>query len=127
MESIGDWIYLVLILIFTASGMFGSKSKKKRPTVVLGGPEYEPEGTERTSWEMPEDADASQSKKAKMPEPAPIPKVEPSIGPLSSRTSAALENTAGEGHSILEDVDFKDAEELRKAVIYSEILNRKYY
>ena len=126
MESIGDWIYLVLILIFAASGMFGSKSKKKRPTVVLGGPEYEP-GAERTSWEMPEDADASQSKKAKMPEPAPIPKAEPSIGPLSSRTSAALENTAGEGHSILEDVDFKDAEELRKAVIYSEILNRKYY
>lgn len=125
MENIGDWIYLVLILIFAASGMFGSKSKKKRPTVVLGSPEYEPDSAERTSWEIPKDADASQSKKAKMPESAPIQK--PSVGPLSPRTSVAPGNAAGEEHSILESVDFKDAEELRKAVIYSEILNRKYY
>ncbi len=125
MESIGDWIYLVLLLIFVASGMFGSKSKKKRPTVVLGSPEYEPDKAERTSWEMPGDADASQSQKAKMPEPALIPKAEPSVGPLTSRTSVASGN-AGEEHSALEGVDFKDAEELKKAVIYSEILNRKY-
>ncbi len=126
MESIGDWIYLVLILIFAASGMFGSKSKKKRPTVVLGSPEYEPDKAERTSWEMPGDANASQSRKIKMPEPAPIPKAEPSVGSLSPRTSAASGSTAGEEHSILENIDLKDAEELRKAVIYSEILNRKY-
>lgn len=126
MESIGDWIYLVFILIFAISGMFGSKSKKKRPTVVLGSPEYEPDKAERTSWEMPGDADASQSQKAKMPEPAPILKAEPSVGPLSPRTSVASGNVAGEEHSALEGIDFKDAEELRKAVIYSEILNRKY-
>ena len=122
MESIGDWIYLVFILVFAISGMFGSKSKKKRPTVVLGGPEYEPDKAERTSWEMPGDANASQSKKAKMPEPAPTAKAEPSVGSLSLRTSVA-----GEEHSALEGINLGDAEELRKAVIYSEILNRKYY
>ena len=31
-----------------------------------------------------------------------------------------------EEHSLLEDIEFNNAEELRKAVIYSEILNRKY-
>ena len=31
-----------------------------------------------------------------------------------------------EEHALLEDIEFNNAEELRKAVIYSEILNRKY-
>ncbi len=126
MKSIGDWIYVIFIIIFAVSGMFGSKGKKKRPTVVLGGPEYEPDRTEHTFWEMPEDSDASRGKKAKMPEPVPIP-AEPSVGPLNPRTSAASVNATGGEHSILEAIDFEDAEELRKAVIYSEILNRKYY
>ena len=34
---------------------------------------------------------------------------------------------AEEEHSMLEDIEFNNAEELRKAVIYSEILNRKYW
>ena len=42
MDNLGDWIYIVFLIVAAVSGLFSSKNKKKRPTQVLGQPEYEP-------------------------------------------------------------------------------------
>lgn len=42
MDNLGDWIYIVFLIVAAVSGLFSSKNKKKHPTQVLGQPEYEP-------------------------------------------------------------------------------------
>ena len=44
MDNAGDWLYIVFLIIAGISSLFGSKNKKKRPTQVLGQPEYDSQG-----------------------------------------------------------------------------------
>lgn len=145
MDNIGDWIYIVFLILAAASGLFGSKNKKKRPTEVLGQPGHDTYQEENTSsekgfWEMMEDvknvapgrtspSKTSQSKRKKKKE-APTPhaflSAEKEIYQPNPSVSPTLNVPREEEHSMLEDIEFHNAEELRKAVIYSEILNRKY-
>ena len=32
MDNVGDWIYIVFLIVAAISGLFSSKNKKKRPT-----------------------------------------------------------------------------------------------
>ena len=45
MDNLGDWLYIVFLIVAAVSGLFGSGKKKKRQTEVLGRPdsEIEPE------------------------------------------------------------------------------------
>ena len=141
MDNVGDWIYIVFLIVAAISGLFSSKNKKKRPTQVLGQPGHDSYPEENTSsgkgfWEILEEATTPQKleaptapihkKKKKTPASKPFLSTEQEIQKSKLSSSQPMNFPAEEEHSMLEDIEFNNAEELRKAVIYSEILNRKY-
>ncbi|WP_348724334.1 hypothetical protein [Parabacteroides goldsteinii] len=141
MDNVGDWIYIVFLIVAAISGLFSSKNKKKRPTQVLGQPGHDTYPEENTSsgkvfWEILEEATTPQKpeaptapihkKKNKTPASKPFLSTEQEIQKSKVSSSQPMNFPAEEEHSMLEDIEFNNAEELRKAVIYSEILNRKY-
>ena len=141
MDKVGDWIYIVFLIVAAISGLFSSKNKKKRPTQVLGQPGHDSYPEENTSsgkgfWEILEEATTPQKpeaptapihkKKKKTPASKPFLSTEQEIQKSKVSSSQPMNFPAEEEHSMLEDIEFNNAEELRKAVIYSEILNRKY-
>lgn len=149
MDNIGDWLYIVLLVIAGVSSLFGSGKKKKRSPEVLGQPdrdivtetESRPEGS---LWDLFDEKPA--------PQPKPRKKKSASVNQRSKpkretvHSSAASPFLAGESrigerpfaHSsgrlqslddesdILPETTFSDMSELRKAIICAEILNRKY-
>lgn len=145
MDNLGDWIYIVFLVVAALSGLFSSKNKKKRPTQVLGQPEYDSTQEEQTPsgkgfWEILEEVtterpqpksitktlpDKKKNKK-EIQHPNPFLTAEQEIRQSKISSSRPMNFPTEEEHSLLEDIEFNNAEELRKAVIYSEILNRKY-
>lgn len=145
MDNLGDWIYIVFLVVAALSGLFSSKSKKKRPTQVLGQPEYdttqeEPTPSGKGFWEILEEVTAERPKQKTVTEtlpnkkknkkdirqPNPFLAAEQEIHQAKAGSPRFMSFPTEEDHSLLEDIEFNNAEELRKAVIYSEILNRKY-
>ena len=141
MDNVGDWIYIVFLIVAAISGLFSSKNKKKHPTQVLGQPGHDTYPEENTSsgkgfWEILEEATTPQKpeaptapihkKKKKTPASKPFLSTEQEIQKSKVSSSQPMNFPIEEEHSMLEDIEFNNAEELRKAVIYSEILNRKY-
>lgn len=145
MDNLGDWIYIVFLIVAAVSGLFSSKGKKKRPTQVLGQPGHETVTEEnipsdRGFWEIfdeptnpnpqqPVRQKYSQPKKSKKTEkrsPSPFLTAEQEIQKSKVRSLQPMNLHAEEEPSLLQDIEFNNTEELRKAVIYSEILNRKY-
>lgn len=133
MDNLGDWIYIVFLIVAALSGLFSSKNKKKHPTQVLGQPEYETAQEEATPsdkgfWEMLEGV------KKERPKPQTVTKTVSAVNPFlaaeqeihKSKIKSSRPIQPEEEHSILQDIEFNNIDELRKAVIYSEILNRKY-
>lgn len=146
MDNLGDWIYIVFLVIAAVSGLFSSKGKKKRPTQVLGQPEHDMFPEEQTPsgkgfWEILEEAAAApqqkmpvkekssrplKDRKAEKRTPSPFLTAEQEIQKSKVSSSTSMTFPTEEETSVLQDIEFNNAEELRKAVIYSEILNRKY-
>ncbi|RHR37720.1 hypothetical protein DWX23_17795 [Parabacteroides sp. AF18-52] len=145
MDNLGDWIYIVFLIIAAVSGLFSSKNKKKRPTQVLGQPGHDTFPEENTSsgkgfWEILEEVKnvspqqpapvKATSGKKNLKKEAQTPKAflsaEKEIHQSKVSTSRPMAFPYEEEHTMLEDIEFNNIEELRKAVIYSEILNRKY-
>lgn len=145
MDNLGDWIYIVFLIVAALSGLFSSKNKKKRPTQVLGQPDYdttkeEPVPSDKGFWEILEEVTNERPKqksatitipdkkknKKEIRQPNPFLVAEQEIHKSKVSSSRPMNFEAEEEHSLLEDIEFNNAEELRKAVIYSEILNRKY-
>ena len=82
---------------------------------------------EATTPQKPEAPTAPiHKKKKKTPASKPFLSTEQEIQKSKVSSSQPMNFPAEEEHSMLEDIEFNNAEELRKAVIYSEILNRKY-
>lgn len=144
MENSGDWLYIVFLAVAAVSSLFSSKKKKKRPTEILGQPDTEVITSDQSTpqkgfWELLEDAKKEfnrelkpqttekkkQNKKQKAPAPKPFLSAEAEIQ-QSSIFAASSGPTIEEEHSIMQDIEFKNTSDLRKAVIYAEILNRKY-
>ena len=83
MDNVGDWLYIVFLIIAAVSGLFSSKDKKKksRPD-ILGQPDREIMPNDQPTegkgfWEILEDM----QKETQKPKPAPrqkqvTPKVE---------------------------------------------------
>lgn len=145
MDNLGDWIYIVFLIVAAVSGLFSSKNKKKRPTQVLGQPEYDTTKEQQTPsgkgfWEILEEATNERPKQktvtSTIPEkkknkkdtrqPNPFLSAEQNIHQSKVNPTPPVNFPIEEEHVLLEDIEFNNAEELRKAVIYSEILNRKY-
>lgn len=151
MDNIGDWLYIVFLIIAGITSLFGSKDKKKksRPD-ILGQPDKEIVPNEQPTegkgfWEILENMQKETQKpkpaprqkqvkpKAKKPQvitasPAPSPflSTEKDIpNHIASRPSARISAIEEEPGLMPEDT-FNNIEELKKAIICAEILNRKY-
>lgn len=151
MDNVGDWLYIVFLVIAAVSGLFNSKDKKKksRPD-ILGQPDREivpndQPSEEKGFWEILEDI----QKEAQKPKPSPRqkqakPKVEkpkvvtpsPSPSPFLSTEKNIPEHIVPrpsvkmgvieEEPGLMPEDTFRNIEELKKAIICAEILNRKY-
>ena len=142
MDNAEDWLYIVFLIIAGISSLFGSKNKKKRPKQILGQPDREIVTNEENVpdkgfWEILEEMNnpkpvkkpvatpKRKHKKQQVAEPAPLFAAEKTTNRLSPAGNHPGVPPADE-ESPLTDLEFDNAAELRKAVIYTEILNRKY-
>lgn len=134
MDNVGDWLYIVFLIIAAVSGLFSSKDKKKKKSRpdILGQPDREIVPNDQPTegkgfWEILEDM----QKETQKPKPAPRqkqvkPKVEKNIpNHITTRPSVRMSAIEEEPGLMPEDT-FRDIEELKKAIICAEILNRKY-
>ena len=130
MDNAGDWLYIVFLAIAGISSLFSSKNKKKRPKQILGQPDKEIVTSEKEVpakgfWEILEEM----QKPEPIKQPAAAPKPFLAGEKMADRQSSARNRLAtppAEEESPLTEIEFDNAAELRKAVIYTEILNRKY-
>ena len=130
MDNAGDWLYMVFLAIAGISSLFSSKNKKKRPKQILGQPDKEIVTSEKEVpakgfWEILEEMQKPEPVK----QPAAAPKPFLAGEKMADRQSSARNRLAtppAEEESPLTEIEFDNAAELRKAVIYTEILNRKY-
>lgn len=134
MDNVGDWLYIVFLIIAAVSGLFSSKDKKKKKSRpdILGQPDREIVPNDQPTegkgfWEILEDM----QKETQKPKPSPRqkqvkPKVEKNIpNHIATRPSVRMSAIEEEPGLMPEDT-FRDIEELKKAIICAEILNRKY-
>lgn len=141
MDNVGDWIYIVFLIVAAISGLFSSKNKKSARHKSSDSPV-----TTHTRRKIPlrekvfgkfwrrqlplksrkHQLHRSIKRKKKTPASKPFLSTEQEIQKSKVSSSQPMNFPAEEEHSMLEDIEFNNAEELRKAVIYSEILNRKY-
>ena len=137
MKDLGDYIYLIFIAIAVVSSFFGKKKKK--------GTEPNEHPAPATNWQEIIKQMAEGKELVDTPEPAPV-KVAPVVAkaatvlptqePMVSVKSAAegtrsvvnrtavVDDEEASQSSLLVDLD--DQEDATKAIIYSEILTRKY-
>lgn len=119
MDNVGDWIYIVFLIVAAISGLFSSKNKKKRPTQVLGQPGHDTYPEENTSsgkgfWEILEEATTPQKpeaptapihkKKKKTPASKPFLSTEQEIQKSKVSSSQPMNFPAEEEHSMLDRV-----------------------
>lgn len=144
MDNLGDWLYIVFLAIAGLSSLLSSKKKKKRPSPVSPQvekdrkPEEEKEA-EKGFWEVLQEIQQpkpepkkkqkpvvrKKQKAAIVPEPVPFLSVENEIqNPLA--TESFLSVRPEEETNNMPDIELNTITDLRKAVIYAEILNRKY-
>ena len=137
MEDLGDYIYLIFIAIAVVSSFFGKKKKK--------GTEPNEHPAPATNWQEIIKQMAEGKELVDTPEPAPV-KVAPVVAkaatvlptqePMVSVKSAAEGTRSVVNRTAVVDdeealqssllVDLDDQEDAAKAIIYSEILTRKY-
>lgn len=142
MDNAGDWLYIVFLIIAGISSLFGSKNKKKRPKQILGQPDREIVTNEdnvpdKGFWEILEEMQNPKPAKQPVPTPKRKKKQQQVADPspfLAAEKVTDKQSPAGNRLVVpstkeeipLTDIEFDNAAELRKAVIYTEILNRKY-
>ena len=142
MDNAGDWLYIVFLIIAGISSLFGSKNKKKRPKQILGQPDREIVTNEdnvpdKGFWEILEEMQNPKPAKQPVPTPKRKKKQQQVADPspfLAAEKVTDKQSPAGnrlvvpstEEEIPLPEIEFDNAAELRKAVIYTEILNRKY-
>jgi len=138
MENIGDWLYVVILIIAGVSSLFGSLVKKKnpaeqqRPVRDIFEEILIPQPVETEVETVPKRPKAVSSKRFKSSKSPVFPEYQSletgeaysSIMPkVSEKTPVAVE----EEYQVFTAEDLpSDVDEWRKALIYNEIFNRKY-
>jgi len=137
MEDLGDYIYLIFIAIAVVSSFFGKKKKK--------GTEPNEHPAPATNWQEIIKQMAEGKELVDTPEPAPV-KVAPVVAKAATvsptQETMVSVKSAAEGTrsvvnrtAVVDDeealqssllVELDDQEDAAKAIIYSEILTRKY-
>lgn len=145
MDNLNDWLYVIFLVIAAVSGLFSGKKKKKEDIEVLGQPgrkivPEEKQASEKGFWEIlqemqketPSPMEAPKKKKQKKQQPVAAPTTSPFLTAESSIPNSIAKQAPmsafaiQEEKSILDECDFHDITELKKAIVYSEIFNRKY-
>lgn len=145
MDNPGDWLYIVFLIVAAISGLVSSGKKKQRSGQRMGQPERDiiPEHKktqEKGFWEILEEMQQENPKPRQTPvqkvkplpkeqariskAPAPFLTAESSVAPMIQPTVSPEQKE--KESNILSEISFSDPDELKKAVIYSEIFNRKY-
>jgi len=124
MDEFGNWIYIIIMVIVAITSLLSSMNKKKgQQQTQMPDPEFPEE------W-FPAPPVPPVPKKMNRKTPPPIPghsRNQPyhSI-PTTQMLSVESHLTPEEESVLADELDLTDAEAFRKAIIYSEILNRKY-
>ena len=123
MDEFGNWIYIIIMVIVAITSLLSSMNKKKgQQQTQMPDPEFPEE------W-FPTPPVPPVPKKMNRKTPPPIP-VHSKNKPYHSIPMSQILNTEllePEKETLLiDELDLSDAEAFRKAIIYSEILNRKY-
>ncbi|WP_080905302.1 hypothetical protein [Parabacteroides sp. Marseille-P3160] len=136
MDNLGDLIYILILGVIAVSGIFSADKKKKK--------EREARKQNPTPAGIPDLRELfgefeEKKKNVSPPKPIPVikekPKPTPSPFLLTSEGDSEIRRKAQstnslfpieEEHFLGEKLDFRDIDELKKAIIYSEIFNRKY-
>lgn len=150
MDNAGDWLYYIVFLIVAGiSGLMSSKNKKKNRPDILGQPGREIVPNDQPTqdkgfWEVLEEMGNPRPESQPVPQPQVKPqtrkektKSKPAPAPKPFLTSerdipgkiaaqSSIMPPVEEETGILPDNSFRDMDEIKKAVIYTEILNRKY-
>lgn len=141
MDNAGDWLYIVFLVIAGISGLFGSKNKNKRPKQASRQPEREiviadEDVPQKGFWDTWQEMQNPQPQVQPTPKKLKQKKQKAATSPFLAGEKTTVKQMAAEAartripimeeESNLQDLEFDNAAELRKAVIYSEILNRKY-
>ena len=134
MDSIGDWLYIVFLVIAGISSMLNAAKKKKEGQ---NAPQVEQMPQPPTAKRQ-----ARRAKRAARPMPTqqpmpvytaePISTAVPTPNPFLTAEQEIPEHLAAETTTpVMEETavstlpSFTDREELRKAILYAEILQRK--
>jgi hypothetical protein len=130
MDNLSDWLYIILLAIAGISGILSSGKKKKQSEEVQRQHDVDNSMPEAI-WEVMPEA-------TQMPHPVRFPNKIPHTqlksgssfkegerSIASTHSEQTVEKTFPENFGALGE-DFRDIDELKKAIIYSEILNRKY-
>lgn len=136
MDNIGDWLYIIFLIIAAISGMRSSDKQKKgkRKRKAMGQPA--PETKAMSPKEKPDEPHAAEE----IPEPevvmtSPEPIAVEEMAPVvhEEMTSAPIRQEEPKAKRERQESPenpitgwLNNPDDLKKAVIYSEILNRKY-
>ncbi|OAV71988.1 hypothetical protein Barb4_00274 [Bacteroidales bacterium Barb4] len=139
MDNLSDWLYIVFLVIAGASSIFSSGKKKRRQAeaerqaereITVDDSEYDYNPTpERDFWdvlqEMQEKIKPVPAIPPKIVTPLPIAESE-GIRSIQKAAPVTFFQEESKETPLVSAEDFHDPEGLRKAVIYSEIFNRRY-
>ena len=129
MEELGDWVYIILMVVVGISSLFSSVKKKKKaqqmemPTPVPSAPSE--------AW-YPATPSVPNKKEKILPPPVPgQSKRQPlnahlAYSDLDTGTQSEILCTQEDEIALVNKLELSDPDTFRKAVIYAEILNRKY-
>jgi hypothetical protein len=125
MDEIGNWLYIVFIAIAVISSIFNAmKKKNQQPQTPVPAPK--PPKQEYQSPPVP------MKKTGKVPPPIPEHIRHFPFDALLASAAATTNPDTGPilieeiEHVLAEELDLSDADAFRKAIIYSEIIHRKY-
>lgn len=139
MDNVGDWLYLVFIIIAAVSSIFSSGKKKNQSKEILGQPGRNIIPSDRPVKKKAPRIEVVNKKEPKKKvqvrasqpvhqQPAPflhedyVPN--PYNKPIETTVFTEIEREPEEASTPV--FELNNADDLKKAVIYAEILNRKY-
>ena len=124
MDEFGDWIYIILMVVVGISSLFKSITKKKEQQPVQK-PVPKPS---QQSFPVPS-VPTKKSRQAPPPVPEHLRQSFSSLFSSSTKAESIQTEIAfipEQENTLADELDLTDAETFRKAIIYSEIINRRY-
>ena len=130
MEELGDWVYIILMVVVGISSLYSSaKKKQKQQQMQMPTPVSDPSD----QYEMPDPTPSVPNKIERKQPPTFQKKMKrqpfntySTIPPVETFAQIEKNLLQEEENTIASNLELTDADSFRKAVIYAEILNRKY-